>query len=349
MSDLKYLERSVTELLSGNACVVIPDMGAFLLRQSPASANPFSGEIRPAGQTLFFNPAITADDGLLTSRWREHFGTDYAGAAAMISDCHRQIIEQIRENRNYQLGRLGNFFLNAENKLLFLPFAGVNLDKKAFGLYPVTLTGSANQQTINRDPEIQIRTEPHLFTENATSPEAPVEEAEVLGMEVVEIQNRRGILWKVAATLCLVSLTAVAVYCGKNMLRARRDVQSAAATQAPVQPPSEDHTAKESPSVVYQTVEKDINELNALLKTVQGDVFICGGTYMDRALAINECKTWNKLGVAAVVGRKKGSSLVKVVLGRFNSDEEASARLEKLPANTGFHAGVLIAPITIEE
>lgn len=348
MSDLKYLETSITDLLCSNACVVIPDMGAFLIRQSPASANPFSGEVRPAGQTLFFNPAITTDDGLLTSQWREHFGTDYAGASALISACRQQILDQIRERRNYQLGKLGNFFLNAEGKLLFLPFAGVNLDKKAFGLHPVLLNETQVSPDAAQKPEIHVREESKPYTEAAKAP--AVEEAEVLGMEVVGRRERRGMIWKVAATFCLISLTAAAVYYGQHLLRTQRDVQSAASTQVPVSgAAAEEVTEKKSSETVYKTEVKDINALNAHLKTQSGDVFVCGGTYMNKELALNECRQWNKLGIPAVIGRKKGSSLVKVVIGRYNTEEEASAWLEALPVISGFHAGVLIAPISIEE
>lgn len=347
MSDLKYLETSITDLLCGNACVVIPDMGAFLIRQSPAAANPFSGEVRPAGQTLFFNPAITADDGLLASYWREHFGTDYAGASALIAACRQQILDQIRERRNYQLGKLGNFFLSAEGKLLFLPFAGVNLDKKAYGLHPVLLNESQSNNEAVKKPEIHVREESKPYPETEKSPE--VEEAEVLGMEVIGRRERRGMLWKVAATICLISLTAAAVYYGQHFLRSHRDVQSAASTHVPVSGSAEDVTKKKSEEAVYKTANRDINAMNAHLKNKTGDVFVCGGTYMDKGLALNECRQWHTFGYPAVLGRKKGSSLVKVVIGRYNTEEEASEWLEALPVISGFHAGVLIAPISIEE
>jgi hypothetical protein len=84
------------------------------------------------------------------------------------------------------------------------------------------------------------------------------------------------------------------------------------------------------------------------IKEGKGDVFICGGAYLSRKLAENECRSWKKAGIPAVIGNKNGSSLVKVVVGRFETEQAASEYLEKLPINTGFHAGLLTARLQFD-
>ena len=139
MTDLLKLETALTELLSTHECVVIPNLGAFLLRSFPASANPFSGEIKPSGQTLFFNPSITTDDGLLVTHWRYMNGCDYTTAHQAIQELVLSITGKLTSSRSLALGKLGNFFLHSEGKLLFLPASPLNLSKDAFGLAPLSL------------------------------------------------------------------------------------------------------------------------------------------------------------------------------------------------------------------
>lgn len=351
MMDFRVIESGITALLSKHECVVIPEFGAFLLRHAPASANQFSGEIRPAAETVFFNPGITADDGLLASYIRTENGTDYAGALAMLASYRQHVQSFLDEHRNYPLLQLGNFFRNAEGKLLFLPLSGVNLDKKGFGLTPITLLEAAPTRTAPVAKVQELVSEPVAepaatrtwVTEPAV---APAEEADVIAVSH-EIKTNRGIWWKAAATVCMISLSAVAVYYGKSLLKMNGRKQVASTTV--VAPQAEPAIEKKSVDTVYREATKDINEENLLLKTRKGAVFVCGGSYMNMQLAKNECATWHKLGVPAVIGRKPGSSLVKVVLGRFKTEVEASDYLQQLPGNTGFHAGTLIANIQFED
>ena len=81
------------------------------------------------------------------------------------------------------------------------------------------------------------------------------------------------------------------------------------------------------------------------IKNGEGLVFVCGGSYMSDKLATNECNTWKKMGIPAVIGKKHGSSLLKVVLGRFSNEEAASTFLQQMPINSGFHAGLLTADL----
>jgi cell division septation protein DedD len=346
MTDLQRLEKAVTDLLGTHECVIIPDLGAFLFRSFPASANVFSREVRPSGQTLFFNPSITTDDGLLINHWRISTGSDYQTAQKSLKELVNHIIEKVSAKRSLALGKLGNFFLHNDGKLLFLPTASLNLSKDAFGLAPLKISKPEVKGATNTEIPL-VKTTVHAggrinFTETESIPEA-----EVVEMKVHQHRSK-GFIWKIAASVCVVSLSAASIYYGKFLNNNKSGVQLAShvpATPATDKDPVASVIKEKNTTAVYLLTAEDMNREMDKIKTGNGNVFICGGSYLSLKLAENECNSWKKAGIPAVIGNKKGSSLVKVVIGRFDSEENASAFLQKMPINAGFHAGLLTAKL----
>lgn len=353
MTDLQRLESAITELIGTHECVVIPNLGAFLLRSFPASANPFSGEIKPSGQTLFFNPAITSDDGLLLTHLRYQTGCDYHTAQKTIQSLVALILDSVKANRSFPLGKLGNFFLHHEGKILFLPSSALNMSKSAFGLGNLVIEELIKSRRVN-----PVGTSTHA--ENGAPSKQTNTEVEIQEANVIELKpnqpKSRGFVWKIAASVCLVSLSAAALYYGNFLNRTGQGVQLA--SHLPSHHTSESKSTnvesinaesnKKSTITVSFLSANDMNKEMEKIMSGKGNVFICGGSYMSEKLAENECKSWRKNGIPAVIGRKSGSVLIKVVVGRFENDKDASAFLEKLPVNTGFHAGLLTAQLKFD-
>lgn len=353
MTDLQRLESAITELIGTHECVVIPNLGAFLLRSFPASANPFSGEIKPSGQTLFFNPAITSDDGLLLTHLRYQTGCDYHTAQKTIQSLVALILDSVKANRSFPLGKLGNFFLHHEGKILFLPSSALNMSKSAFGLGNLVIEELIKSRRVN-----PVATSTHA--ENGAPSKQTNTEVEIQEANVIELKpnqpKSRGFVWKIAASVCLVSLSAAALYYGNFLNRTGQGVQLA--SHLPSHHTSESKSTnvesinaesnKKSTITVSFLSANDMNKEMEKIMSGKGNVFICGGSYMSENLAENECKSWRKNGIPAVIGRKAGSVLIKVVVGRFENDKDASAFLEKLPVNTGFHAGLLTAQLKFD-
>lgn len=346
MTDLLRLETAVTELLSTHNCVIIPNLGAFLLRSFPASANPFNGEIKPSGQTLFFNPSITTDDGLLLTHWRHIQGCDYTTAQQSIQTLVVHISDKVKSNRSQALGKLGNFFLHSDGKLLFLPASPLNLSKDAFGLSPLMFKELVKSGTSHAD--IKVVGNPAPVQEKIQAIEDEFQEAEVVELKISH-QKSKGFIWKIAASVCIFSLSAAAVYYGKFANNSKPNIQ--VASQIPAAAPVSEKddnlivSNKKASEIVSVLTVEDMNKEMERIKGGAGNVFICGGSYMSQLLAENECNAWKKAGIPAVIGKKEGSSLIKVVIGRFDSEQSASVYLENLPINSGFHAGLLITSL----
>lgn len=134
MRTMIRLDKALRELIYEHNCVTVPSFGSFILRESIASANKFTGDIKPSGQTIFFNNAIVADDGILANYYKENLGISYSKALKYIQDDTDQIVSGLKERRSFPFGHVGNFFLNGEGKVFFLPSGALNISKKTFGL-----------------------------------------------------------------------------------------------------------------------------------------------------------------------------------------------------------------------
>lgn len=350
MSELQSIENHITELLGQHPCVVIPEFGAFLMRDAAASANPFSGEVKPSGQTLFFNPSITADDGLLAAYIKEKEGCDYATALSSIKNNISDIRARLQKNKNCPFGKLGNFFLHTEGNVLFLPLSGLNLSKKAFGLGTLHLNELTQQQSKTNQAQSVNAPRPAVeiqFTEEV------LEEAAVIDIQTGRTRSR-GFIWKVAAAACFISMGAAVLYYSQTFLATNSKLQVASQIPSATSQNSNAGVTKEdykattnkntAPSISLLS-PSDMNVHMEQIKNGEGLVFVCGGSYMSDKLATNECNTWKKMGIPAVIGKKHGSSLLKVVLGRFSNEEAASTFLQQMPINSGFHAGLLTADL----
>jgi hypothetical protein len=73
-----------------------------------------------------------------------------------------------------------------------------------------------------------------------------------------------------------------------------------------------------------------IDSFHQMLSTTKGGTIVSGGSYITLDLAKRECLLWQKLGIDACVVAVKKSSLNKVVLGRFEDEQQASKFAESI-------------------
>jgi hypothetical protein len=349
MEKLEKLADTLYQLLENHECVIFPETGAFLKRKSSAAVNAFSKEIKPSATTIFFNPSIVTDDGLLVNAWRFSTGSNYSDAFADIVSLKDEIQNHLKSNGHCNFGQLGNFLKNAEGKILFLPSPKLNLSKSTFGLNPFLISEpaavSGKTETITVSPAVKI-------SEIELKPSQPAEEAVVIDINGAEKNRPKGVIWKVAAAVSLITLSLAAVIYGKALMHNNQQQQSASQftieqkekTVAPVESPKVETTAK-TEKTIYLFSEEDINSQMAEMKNGKGTWFVTGGSYMSDYLAANEVSGWKKLGIPALIGKKKGSSLQKVTLGRFNTEAAALDFIAKISVYSSIKASATLADI----
>ena len=131
MINKQFIE-SIQQLLIQEHCVVIPNFGAFVLRDSSSTVNSFTKELKPQHSNVYFNRDITQDDGLLTNNLKEAMGLSFKDAAAYIQSCIVEIKESVNEKKICNLSPLGNFFRNAEGEIFFIGNNNLNLNSNIF-------------------------------------------------------------------------------------------------------------------------------------------------------------------------------------------------------------------------
>ena len=127
------LTQYIKELLFQQECVTLPGFGSFVPQNHSIKVNRFTGEFTPPLRTISFNRLIQENDGLLASYIARRENIAYNDALIEIEK------ECVRWNKRLDqdsliLPGIGEFSLNAENKLRFLPHGKINFDATALGL-----------------------------------------------------------------------------------------------------------------------------------------------------------------------------------------------------------------------
>ncbi|MFN5251647.1 MAG: hypothetical protein ACK5DE_11405 [Bacteroidota bacterium] len=351
------IESYITELLGLHHCVTVSQLGSFIYRDSQASANAITREIRPSVRTLFFNSAILEDDGILVNHIRQQEGLNYNQALTVVHDFVADIKNKLEEKRNLSFGALGNFFLNQEQQIFFLPSNTLNFSKDTFGLPMMRLDElmapkeNVIQPVVEKPAKVQ-----EIVLETLTE---EFEEAEVVHIEEPKVRKMHW-LFRAAAIFAILTLAGTGTWFGMQYVKSQQKGTQQASV-LPIQTLTEKEiqdvapAAQEIAAVAEETVStsaepslQSIPSIEAYMETMKAEkglFYVLGGMYMDESLAAAECKRWIAAGHAASHIKPENSSLSKVVLGRFNTEQEASEFANRLPLLTGSNISVRQAVI----
>ncbi|MEO1438292.1 MAG: SPOR domain-containing protein [Bacteroidota bacterium] len=132
---------TISELLHGHECVIIPGFGAFIANPVGAEINMASRQGLPPRKVLSFNEALQLSDGLLINHLARNQHLSYEQAKLQIEETVKSYKAQIAANGFLTLEGLGRLVRNPEGQLEFNE-EGHNFQLKAFGLptldfYPI--------------------------------------------------------------------------------------------------------------------------------------------------------------------------------------------------------------------
>jgi nucleoid DNA-binding protein len=124
----------IAYLLTKHECVIIPDLGAFVVSSLPALKNKDAGVFYPPSRILGFNPEIRHNDGLLANSLCLEKGISYKEAGLLIKQYTHRINEQLNANQSVEILWLGNLSLSSEHKIIFTPTSHSSCNALNFGL-----------------------------------------------------------------------------------------------------------------------------------------------------------------------------------------------------------------------
>ena len=128
------IEQYISQLLFRYQCVTVPGFGAFLTEFQAAQLDENSHSFYPPKKMVSFNPFIKNNDGLLANHLAQAEKISYEIAVNIIQNEVSHWKTKIKEFGSFSVKNVGDFSLNSENNIVFLPIDQINYLTASFGL-----------------------------------------------------------------------------------------------------------------------------------------------------------------------------------------------------------------------
>jgi hypothetical protein len=128
------IEQYISQLLFRYQCVTVPGFGAFLTEFQSAQLDENSHSFYPPKKMVSFNPFIKNNDGLLANHLAQAEKISYEIAVDIIHNEVSHWKTKIQEFGSFSVKNVGDFSLNSENNIVFVPIDQINYLTASFGL-----------------------------------------------------------------------------------------------------------------------------------------------------------------------------------------------------------------------
>lgn len=355
---------AITHVLHEHECAVVPGFGAFILRKNFGIANPFSGQIKPASHSIYFNADIKEDDGFVANALKEQFGYSFKQAGQLLTDFAQDVDTICEHGGSFKMSPLGSFHRNPTGELFFLADVNLNLSLLSYGLpviewqwkqvsepiRSVTSSASAPEFSVTKNPEsVELKRE--VLQESLVAESTPIleDKSDEHHSEFTVSKRTQPLLWRAAASFAIISIGAGilmtvaqiwSVSSGQdlaslipqdsqsNQINALPKQSKIAEIQSIVETQEVDSSI--SHQIDYGIGIDGIEAFHQAMREMKGKFTVTGGSYITLDLAKRECLLWQKMGIDACVVPVKRSSLNKVVLGKFHDESRASHFAESI-------------------
>ena len=128
------IEQYISQLLYRYQCVTVPGFGAFLTEFQSAQLDENSHSFYPPKKMVSFNPFIKNNDGLLANHLAQAEKVSYEIAVNAIQNEVSHWKTKIQEFGSFSVKNVGDFSLNSEKNIVFIPIDQINYLTASFGL-----------------------------------------------------------------------------------------------------------------------------------------------------------------------------------------------------------------------
>lgn len=123
----------IEQLLLVHDCVIIPQVGGFVLQNCSAAYTEESGMFSPARKEIVFNPTLQHNDGLLIESYMKLYGVDYRKALLMQEEDTAELKSVLSSNHSIALGAMGTFLVE-NGSVVFEPGKAAPFSVSSYGL-----------------------------------------------------------------------------------------------------------------------------------------------------------------------------------------------------------------------
>ena len=157
------IEHHISQLLYRYQCVTVPGFGAFLTEFQSAQLDESSHSFYPPKKLISFNPFLKNNDGLLANHLAQAEKIAYETAVHAIQNEVSVWMNRIQEMGRISLKNIGEFTLNAERNIVFVPADQINYLKESFGLSPF-MSPAVKREVYKNEVETIEEKAPIAFT-----------------------------------------------------------------------------------------------------------------------------------------------------------------------------------------
>ena len=133
-ADVIELQRHIEILLLENDCVIVPDFGGFMTHHIPAHYDSEERLFLPPTRTLGFNSQVHMNDSLLVHSYMTAYDISYPEAMRRIELEVNELRQTLQSEGSYVLNDLGTLTVNAEGNYEFVPVDAGILSPDLYGL-----------------------------------------------------------------------------------------------------------------------------------------------------------------------------------------------------------------------
>ena len=141
----------INDLLYRYECVIIPGFGALLTQYQSAKIDSENKTFYPPSKTLSFNRQLQTNDGLLANYIASVEKCTYETSLQKLRNYTGKLSLQLSEGDLVSLSNIGDFHLNEENSVQFIPSSKQNFSTASFGLTSIVtskVTREVDKETV---------------------------------------------------------------------------------------------------------------------------------------------------------------------------------------------------------
>ena len=153
----------IKDLLYRYECVIIPGFGAFLTQHHSAKIEATTNTFYPPRKVITFNRQLQTNDGLLANYVASVENCSYETALQQIRNFTGKLSLQLSAKEVVELNNIGEFCLNDENSVQFLPSNKENFNTSSFGLNTFS-SSQISREVYNETSKPEVNSSPLLFT-----------------------------------------------------------------------------------------------------------------------------------------------------------------------------------------
>lgn len=333
------INRHIEILLLSNDCVIVPGFGGFMAHYVAARKDEADGSFLPPIRNIGFNPKVTVNDSLLAQSYVDSYDISYPEACKRVEADVEELKRRVSTDGYYEFNGIGTVRVNGEGNYEFSPCKAGILTPELYGL------DSFGMKTLD---ELRGMADKQW---TVVSPARPVAESEGDDARDDDYYDKRHsqrviAMWRNVAVACIAAMLFLLIpsplvnnaqMAGNNidlrllnrvmpheMTTGRQNVENAIrnSSQAVKQVDSQKDEALGSSEAPYAEAQKEAR------------FAIVVASHVSKTNAEAYAAELTRRGFNDVKVEERAH--VKVVMGSFQTHEEAMKCLQRLRANEEF-------------